>query len=208
VFPRGRSLYIISDRLSYPGDNWVADLAAIAGALPSGSAMVQLREKDLGTRSLLDLAAKVQAILSPLDIPLLINDRMDVALAVGAAGVHLRTTSFSVAQARSLGGDDFIIGASTHSFEEAKGKADEGADFVVLGPIWDTPSKAGYGQPLGMNVLQQSKDALLNSSTAVFALGGVTSEARIKEALAAADGVAGIRLFQDPSSPAFRFLQG
>lgn len=126
---------------------------AVLSALPPGAALVQLREKDLDARSLLALAYDLRAITAARSCPLLINDRVDIALAVAADGVHLPETGLDIATARALLGPDRLIGASTHAPAAAAHAARAGADLIVLGPIWPTPSKAAYGSPLGPTAL-------------------------------------------------------
>ena len=135
--------------------------------------MLQLREKDLTTRELLEMAQAVQSQAALHHVPLLINDRIDLAIVVGAAGVHLRSNSLSVQEARQCLGPDKIIGVSVHSVVEARCCEDAGANFVVLGPIYNTPSKRSYGAPLG---LQAVKDARATCRIPVYAIGGISLE--------------------------------
>ena len=109
----------------------------------------QLREKDLSPRELYPLALEMRQLTQMYGARLLINDRVDLALAVDADGVHLTTTSLPAAVARQLLGPGRLIGVSTHSIEEAQAAANDGADFVVFGPVFYTPSKAPYGSLLG-----------------------------------------------------------
>jgi len=163
-------------------------VSLVGGALaclPDGGAIVQLREKDLDGRELAQLARSVLAVTRPRSVPLLINDRIDVALAVGADGVHLPTNSFSIQEARSLLGPERLIGVSTHSAAEARAAGD--ADVVVLGPVWATPGKES---PIGVDELARA------SATNVYAIGGIDSPERARSAIAAgAYGIAGIRGF-------------
>ena len=118
-----------------------------------GAGAIQLREKDLSARDLYALGARLQATLTPYKVPLLINDRLDVALALDAAGVHLAGHSLPTAVARRVLGPHKLLGVSTHSVEEARQAAAEGADFVVFGPVFETPSKLAYGPPQGLRHL-------------------------------------------------------
>ena len=111
---------------------------------------MQLREKDLSARELYDLGARLQEVLSSHRVPLLINDRLDVALALDADGVHLAGHSLPTRSARRALGPDKLLGVSTHSLDAARQAAEEGADFVVFGPVFATPSKLAYGPPQGL----------------------------------------------------------
>ena len=146
---------------------------------------------------LYSLAAGVAGITRGSQTQLLINDRSDVAAAAGAHGVHLASDSLSPAVVRSAFGDDFLIGVSTHSAAEALAAREGGADFVVFGPVFVTPSKQQYGEPQGLKELEQVASTL--DAFPVLALGGVTVE-RVSDCLqAGAGGVASISMFSDPS---------
>jgi len=190
-------LYIVTD--SRAVTNLPATLS-VALAAAHGNVMVQLREKHLEGRALLDLGRQVAAVTRPRGCPLLVNDRIDLALALGADGVHLPESSFAVADARRLLGDDSLIGVSTHTPGSAKERLGAGADFVVCGPVWDTPSKRGMGDPIGVDTLQR---ACGEARGPVFAIGGVSSAARARTArTAGAHGVALIRAVLSAHDPA------
>lgn len=156
-------------------------------ALSGGVRAVQLREKDLGGRELLELARKLRALTSRHGARLLINDRVDVALAAGADGVHLGGASIPPAEARRLLGPGRLIGCSAHGEEQLAAAEAGGADFAVFGPVYFTPSKAAFGPPLGVEALRR---ACASARIPVFALGGVGS-GNIDEVIeAGADGVA------------------
>jgi thiamine-phosphate pyrophosphorylase len=127
----------------------------------------------------------------------MVNDRLDAALAAQAHGVHLGTHSMPVDLVRKLAPREFIVGVSCHSREEALSAETAGADYILLGPIFATPSKLRYGPPLG---LAQLREVTLRVSIPVFALGGITADrvAACRENGAA--GIAGIRIFQDSDS--------
>jgi thiamine-phosphate pyrophosphorylase len=170
----------------------------VEAALKGGVRLVQLREKDLPTRDLVALATDLRTITKRYDAALLINDRIDVAIAVGADGVHLPASSFSVEDARNLLGPNRIIGVSTHSPEEAAAAGRAGADFVVFGPVFETPSKQAYGPPVGLDRLSETVRA---TSLPVLAIGGVTVE-RVEEILTCgAGGVAVIRSIFEADDP-------
>jgi len=177
-------LYLVTDRHQTGG----RDLLEVVGqALRAGVRAVQLREKDLATRDLYHLAGKLLAVTREAGAALLINDRVDVAMALPADGVHLTRRSLPPKEARELLGPARLIGISCHSLAEVREAVDGGADFVVLGPIFETPSKMPYGAPLTTALLQQARAA---TTLPVLAIGGI-NPARVPEVMAAgADGVA------------------
>jgi thiamine-phosphate pyrophosphorylase len=127
----------------------------------------------------------------------LVNDRLDVALAAGADGVHLGGHSMPVQVVRRVAPRPFVLGVSCHSLGEAQAAESGGADYLVLGPIFETPSKLGYGPPLGLEKLRIVTSRI---RIPVLALGGITVE-RVRPCLeAGASGIAGIRIFQDCES--------
>ena len=163
-------LYLVTDRKTTGGREltWVLEQA-----LEGGVRAVQLREKDLGGRELLELARGVKRLCDRYGAELFVNDRVDVALASDAAGVHLAANSLPAKVARELLGPDRKIGASTHSVEEARAAAEAGADFVLFGPVYPTASKLALGDPQGAAALKTVTDA---ASVPVFAIGGIKLE--------------------------------
>lgn len=131
-------LYIILDRAAAQGLE-LTELAA--AAIRGGADVLQLRDKAASAASLTDEANRLLAVTRPAGIPLLINDRADVARAVGAAGVHLGQDDLPLAEARALLGADRIIGKSTHTLQQALAAEAEGADYIGIGPIFSTPTK-------------------------------------------------------------------
>jgi thiamine-phosphate pyrophosphorylase len=196
--------YIITDRHGVaPGSDLVEVIAASLAALPRGGAVVQLRERDLACRDLFALACRLVEVTRAHSCPLLINDRIDIALASGADGVHLPGRSFSIATARALGGEGFLVGVSTHNRAEAIAAAGAGVDLMVFGPVWPTPSKAN-AVALGIGELAATAAAVATmDSSYLYALGGVDGPAQASAAVAAgAHGVAGIRAFIAAADPA------
>jgi thiamine-phosphate pyrophosphorylase len=159
---------------------------------------VQLRERDLTTRALLDLAQRLRELTRQCGAALLINDRIDVALACEADGVHLPARSFSIADARALLGRTRLIGVSAHRAAEVAAASAAGADFAVLGPIYDTPSKRAYGAPLGPAVLTEARAA----GMPLFAIGGIDRDRLAAVRAQGADGVAVIRAVLAAADPA------
>jgi thiamine-phosphate pyrophosphorylase len=180
--------YYITDRGQLGSTG--ALLKNIEEQLATGVDMVQLRERDLSPRELVELVEAVLRMPNPRGTRLLINDRTDVAVACGAAGVHLRGNSVSPARVRGIAPRGFLIGVSCHSVGEVRRAEDEGASFAVLAPIFATPGK---GPALGTGLIAEAARA---SKIPVLALGGITEE-RGQECMAAgAAGIAAISLFQ------------
>ncbi len=174
-------VYLVTDR------RLVGDIAeAVESALEGGVKLVQIREKDLGGKDLLELAKKIRKKTLEFGARLIINDRLDVALLSDADGVHLGQDSFSPKDARKIIGGRRLIGVSTHSLEEAKRAEAEGADLITFGPVYYTASKAPYGEPLGTGLL---KEACGKVKIPVYAIGGIKKE-NVKEATAS--GVEGV----------------
>lgn len=161
---------------------------AVEEALKGGVQAVQLREKDLEVRELLRMAYVLRELTSGYGAKLFINDRVDVALAVDADGVHLGGSSMPAFAARKAAGEGMFIGVSAHNVTEAVKAEEEGADFVTLGPVFETPSKLKYGKPLGLGLLREVSAII---SIPVFAIGGIKKE-RVKDTLES--GASGISL--------------
>lgn len=172
-------------------------------AVVAGLPAIQLRERDLPTGELLSLAQEIHALAEPRAVPLILNDRVDLVLALNLGGVHLRSDSLPVSSARRLLGPDRLIGVSTHSVEEVRRGNQEGADYIIFGPIFDTASKRSYGPPLGLDLLAA---ACRESTVPVFAIGGITCERVEAVRRAGAHGVAviGALLTRDDIGEALR----
>ena len=178
-------LYLITDRKLLAPDYTLP--AAVEESLKGGVRAVQLRDKDIGTRELVAMAYELRGITKRYQTRLFINGRVDIALAVGADGVHLGVSDIPIRAARRAAGEDMLIGASAHSVKEARRAEEEGADFVTVGPVYETPSKMRYGKPVGLQAIGEVKEAI---SVPVFAVGGIRQE-RVGEVLkAGAHGIA------------------
>ncbi len=202
---RGPLLCYVTDRRSLsgikPAEQLETLLRKIGAATEAGVDWIQIREKDLSgkdcsslTREALQRAEKFRAN-GTAATRILVNDRLDVALAERAGGVHLGEKSLPLAEAMRLvekRGErkDFLIGVSCHSLEAASG----GADYLFFGPVFPTPSKAAFGEPQGLERLAEVCRAV---SIPVLAIGGITLGNAADCLAAGASGIAAIRLFQD-----------
>ncbi|MGC3973602.1 MAG: thiamine phosphate synthase [Nitrospira sp.] len=175
-------LYLVTDRHQTAGRPL---LSVLARAVRAGVRAIQLRERDLSVREVHTLAAELQNELP--DARLFINDRVDVALALRTSGVHLRESSLPAGVVRSLLWPSQLLGLSVHSFDGVIAAEQQGADFVVLGPIYDTPSKRVYGPPIGLSILEQAAQKV---RIPIFAIGGITATRAREVRQAGAFGVA------------------
>lgn len=192
-----RALYVTDRRCA--GDARVLEtMAALAGAT---DVSVQLREKDTPDRECLRWAETARRTLGR-QTPLFVNRRFDIALAGGADGVHLPTSGLPLSRVRTATPRGFRIGVSTHSPAQARLAIEAGADLVLIGPVFDTPSKTGFGPPLGVETLGNLPLANEHGSE-VLAIGGISEEilARLEPYRDRIAGVAGIRLFQESEDP-------
>jgi thiamine-phosphate pyrophosphorylase len=162
------NLYLITDRRLGGGRDL---LLVVEEALEGGVKAVQLREKDLSSRDMYELAFAMRKLTARYNAGLFINDRVDIALAVDADGVHLGESSIPIHRARKMLGKKRLIGVSCHNQVNAIAAQDLGADFITYGPVFNTPSKAPYGPPVGIASLREVAPRL---RIPVFALGGIT----------------------------------
>jgi thiamine-phosphate pyrophosphorylase len=188
----------VTDRKSLgEGTGGAGVLGRIRAAIAAGVDWVQIREKDLSGRELLGLAREVVAAGGGARV--IVNDRLDVALAAGAAGVHLGRESLGARDVVSWcrGGNapaDFVVGVSCHSLKDAREAESAGTAYIFFGPVFDTPSKRGMGEPQGIARLAEICRGV---AIPVLAIGGV-GEANARDCIhAGAAGIAAIRMFQD-----------
>ena len=177
------NLYLITDRHQTGGRPL---LTVVEEALQAGIKAIQLREKDLSAKELFELAQNLRRLTRQYHARFFINDRVDIAMAVEADGVHLGQKSFSAKDVKRIF-PKAIIGVSTHSLDEAKKAEADEADFITIGPIFYTPSKAGYGEPLGVEVIKQVRKEI---RIPVFAVGGIKEDNARDVIDAGADGIA------------------
>jgi len=195
---------------------FVADSEAAAGkdllelvsrAVAGGATLVQLRVKAWTDRRFLDLAVAVRRALTPAGVPLIVNDRPDIARACRAAGVHLGQSDLPIAAAREILGRRALIGLSAATPGQAVEGERAGADYLGVGPVFATPSKADAGAPLGLGAIRRIRRV---TGLPVLAIGGVGPDSAAEVVRAGADGVAVISAITgaaDPAGEAARFLE-
>lgn len=159
----------------------------ILESIKGGVTIVQLREKETSAQEIMLIGKKLLLLLKPLRIPLIINDRVDVAHAIGADGVHLGQSDLPPSEARAILGKEAIIGLSVESLSQAKAAAEEDIDYIAASPLFHTTTKSNYSEPWGLNGLKQ---LCAISPHPVIAIGGI-HENNVKEIMACgAKGVA------------------
>lgn len=178
------SLYLVTDRDLAGGRT---HLEIVAAAVAGGVSCVQLREKNLATRDFIREARELKALLAPLGIPLIVNDRIDVALAAGADGVHLGQSDMPLADARRLLGPGFIIGISAESVADALTAAAGGADYLGISPVFVTATKNDTALPLGLDGVRAMRAAV---SLPLVGIGGIDARNAAQVLASGADGVA------------------
>jgi thiamine-phosphate pyrophosphorylase len=181
----------ITDRRSLPPGSALID--RIAANLNAGVDWVQIREKDFSARDLLDLTVQVLSLPNPHGSKILVNTRVDVALAAGAAGAHLPAGSPAPRVWREITPRGFLIGVSCHTLDELRAAEDQGADYAVFGPVFAPRSKGTAVKPRGIEGLTQAVRAV---RIPVLALGGITAANAQDCVQAGAAGIAAISLYQ------------
>ncbi|RMF26352.1 MAG: thiamine phosphate synthase [Chloroflexi bacterium] len=198
------SVYVITDR-RVAGDRSI--LEVVRAALRGGATVVQLREKAATTRQMIELGRALHRITQEAGVPLIVNDRVDVALAVGAEGVHVGQDDMPAALARRLIGPDRILGVSAGTVEEAVQAERDGADYLGVGDVYGTPSKPDAGEPIGVEGLAEIARAV---SIPVVAIGGIRPDNAAAVIRAGASGVAVISAVvgaPDPEAAARRLRE-
>jgi thiamine-phosphate pyrophosphorylase len=189
------NLYLITGRGETLGRNLEF---VVEEALRGGVRAVQLREKDLSTKELYETAYELRRLTSRYGAKLFINDRVDVALAVDADGVHIGGSSLPIYKVRRLLGERKLIGVSCHNQVQAITAQEMGADFISFGPVYFTPSKAAFGDPVGLELLQTVTDML---QIPVFALGGVNRQNCAEVVSCGVHGIALISAIMSAAEP-------
>jgi thiamine-phosphate pyrophosphorylase len=177
-------LYLITDRMQTRCRNLTV---VVEQAIKGGIKAVQLREKDLPIKELCQLAEEIRGITCRYGAKLLINGRADIARDIHADGVHLQQNSVSVKAARKIIGPERLIGMSCHNLDSAMFALKSGVDFITFGPVFFTPSKAVYGDPVGLERLAETASTL---NIPVFGLGGINESNCLQVMAAGAKGIA------------------
>jgi len=178
------AVYVLTDRRA-AGARSLVDL--VRAAVRGGATAVQLRDKGATTRDMIELGRALLAITRPAGVPLIVNDRADVALAIGADGVHVGQDDMPPPLARAILGPERILGVSAGTVDEARQAEREGADYLGVGDVYGTPSKADAGTPIGVAGLAEIARAV---SIPVVAIGGITLDNAAATIQAGAAGVA------------------
>jgi thiamine-phosphate pyrophosphorylase len=189
------SLYLVTDRGLSCGRSTAA---VVADAVEGGVSCVQLREKNCSTRTFIEEAIALQKILRPRGVPLIINDRIDVAMAVGADGVHLGQDDMPLTDARRILGEQVIIGISVESLEDARRAAAGGADYLGVSPVFATPTKTDTAPPLGLAGLSAIRKIV---DLPLVAIGGINVQNCASVIAAGADGLAVVSAIVSAPSP-------
>jgi thiamine-phosphate pyrophosphorylase len=177
------SVYLVTDRGILGGRDL---FKAVEDAIQGGASLIQLREKDISSRGFYDLAMQMKKLVNSYNVPLIINDRLDIALAVGADGLHIGQDDLPLGIARKILGPDKIIGYSVSNLEEALYGEKNGADYLGAGPAYATGSKADAGAPIGLDNIKMIKESV---SIPVVAIGGVSIANLIEVRESGVDGV-------------------
>lgn len=190
------SLYLVADPHAI-GARPVGEI--VAAAVAGGVTLVQLRDKLAGTRALVDQARALKRLLDPLGVPLIVNDRVDVALAAAADGVHLGQDDMDPTTARRLLGPDALIGVSVGSPAELAATDLSAADYVGVGPVFPARSKADAGRPIGLPGLRMLRRLI---DLPMVAIGGVTADRAPVVLDAGVDGIAVVSAIGAAADPA------
>ncbi|MEM8530135.1 MAG: thiamine phosphate synthase [Chloroflexota bacterium] len=178
------SVYVVTDRRTV-GDRQLLDV--VAAALEGGATVVQLREKQLPTYDMVTFGQILRDLTQSMNVPLIVNDRVDVALAINAQGVHVGPRDMPAKIARQLIGPDRILGVSVATVAEAQQAVQDGADYVGVGDLYGTPSKPDAGAPIGLERLVEIAQSI---DIPIVGIGGITVEKAAAVVEAGATGVA------------------
>jgi len=195
IMPINMDLYLVTDRDLSKGRSleWVVEKAAKGGVT-----VVQLREKNIETKEFIEEAKRIQKILEPYKIPLIINDRVDVAMAIGADGVHLGQNDMPYTMARKILGDKAIIGLSVESIEQAEEANQFDVDYIAISPVFTTPTKEELTQELGISGVQKITGLTKHPSVGIGSIKPHNAESIIK---AGADGIAVVSAICSAENP-------
>jgi len=160
-------LYVITGEQFYQNRNY---LEVIEEAILGGADIIQLREKNKSKKELLEMAYQLKELCSKHQVPFIVNDHIDIALAVDADGIHLGQDDLPLSEARKILGPDKIIGISTHAIEEAIEAEKNGADYIGVGPVYETKSKVDVVDPVGLSYV---REVVEKTNIPFVAIGGI-----------------------------------
>ena len=189
------SLYLVTDR-GLAGERDIVDI--VRESVEGGATMVQLREKTLDTGEFIALALRLKEVLKPYGVPLVINDRVDVALACDADGVHIGQSDMPYEMARKLMGPDKIIGLSVENFDQVEQANSLDVDYIGISPVFATPTKTDTAAPFGLDGLRR---AVRLSKHPTVAIGGMNSSTAAEVMAAGTDGIAVVSAIVCAGSP-------
>lgn len=188
-------LYLVTDR-GIAGSRDIADI--VAEAVRGGVTMVQLREKNIGTRDFVNLAIRLRSVLAPCGVPLIINDRIDVALASDADGVHIGQSDMPFAIARRLLGPEKIIGLSVENFAQIEAANALDVDYIGVSPVFATLTKTDTAAPFGIEGLRRAVELSVHPAVGI---GGMNAATAAEVMSAGADGIAVVSAIVGAASP-------
>lgn len=189
------SLYFVSTSVK---ETCLSHIDTARLAISGGATVIQYREKSLSFKKLYQTAIEIKKLTDASDIPLIINDRMDLAMAVRASGVHLGQDDADLRIARDLLGEDAVIGITVGNIEQAVQAEKGGADYLGVSPIFPTPSKDDAGSPIGCQTLKAIKDQV---QVPLVAIGGITPDNVSQVIESGADGIAVISAIANQPDP-------
>lgn len=197
-------LYLVTDR-GLAGDRDIEDI--VRRSVEGGATMVQLREKSIDTREFIELALRLKALLKPYGVPLIINDRVDVALAADADGVHIGQSDMPYAMARRLLGPDRIIGLSVENFDQIAEANALDVDYIGISPVFATPTKTDTAAPFGLEGLRKAVELSVHPTVAI---GGMNASTAAEVISTGTDGIAVVSAIvcaDDPCAASRRLLE-
>ena len=197
-------LYLVTDRSFLRGRD-LTDV--VMQAVKGGVTMVQLREKDICTRDFVDLAQGLKTALYGTGVPLVINDRIDVALAVDADGVHIGQSDMPYSIARQLMGPDKIIGLSVENFDDIEAANLLDVDYIGVSPVFATPTKTDTATPFGLNGLTRAVDMSTHPTVAIGGINGSNAREVIETGTRGIAIVSAIMGANDPTNAAQNLLK-
>lgn len=189
------SLYLVTDRALCLGRSL---LDVVAAAVRGGVSMVQLREKHCDSRDFVALARALKTLLAPASVPLLINDRVDIALACGAEGVHVGQSDMAVADVRALMGSKALVGLSVENMDDIKAAEQLAVDYLGVGPVFPTATKPDHCPPWGIEGLRKAR---LASRLPMVAIGSVNEKNAAQVMATGMDGVAVVSALCSAAQP-------